>query len=239
MKSYESVSTWNQRVPPFSSDRRTRLIEELAKRIVALAPTRLRIAVDGLTASGKTSFAHELAASIRRYGRPTMRATFDDFKKPWSDAADKGYDRTSGEGYYRNAPDFVSARNLLLKPAGAEGSGTVVLCGHDPLTGVDHRDITIDAPDDGVLIVDSVFAMRPEYNEFWDLRIWIDVAPELSLRRGIRRDSGTEGREEAERLHQDRYHASEQIYLDEVDPKSMADVIVDNSDFAHPFVVWS
>jgi len=125
----------------------------------------------------------------------------------------------------------------LLEPAGPLGSGAVVLCGHDPITGIDYRDISVEAPSNAVLVVDSVFAMRPEYNEFWDFRIWIDVAPELSLARGIKRDAATEGRDEAERLHRDRYHASEQIYVREVDPKAMADVIIDNTDFATPTLV--
>ena len=30
----------------------------------------------------------------------------DNFKHPWSHARENGYDRTSGEGYYRNAYDF-------------------------------------------------------------------------------------------------------------------------------------
>ncbi len=221
-------------MPPSASPPRRELIDDLAIRILAISADRLRIAVDGYTASGKTSFAHELAAAIRSHGRPTLRASLDDFKKPWSDAREKGYDRTSGEGFYRNAPDFTSARRLLLEPAGPNGSGTVVLCAHDPLTGVDHRNVTVAAPRDAVLIVDSVFAMRPEYEENWDFRVWLDVPAEVSLQRGIARDSPSEGRAEAERLHRDRYHESERIYIAEVDPLSKADVVIDNTDFANP-----
>ena len=72
----------------------------------------------GLTGAGKTSFGHELAAALRALGRPTMRASMDDFKHPWRHARKHGYDRVSGEGYYRNAYDFRSARDLLLGPAG-------------------------------------------------------------------------------------------------------------------------
>lgn len=216
---------------------RSTLLDTFSARIVAIAPGRLRIAVDGYTASGKTSFGHELAAAIRGRGRPTMRASFDDFKKPWSDAREKGYDRLSGDGYYRNAPDFESARTLLLEPAGQHGSGRVALCAHDPLTGEDHRHSTIDAPCDAVLIVDSVFAMRPEYDEYWDYRIWLDVAPEVALARGIERDAEQEGREEAERVHRDRYHVAEQIYIAEVDPKAKANAIVENSDYMLPVLV--
>lgn len=166
-----------------------------------------------------------------------MRATFDDFEKPWRDAPRQGYDRVTGEGYYRNAPDFEAARELLLKPAGPDGDGRVALCGHDPLTGEDHRANTIDAPSNTVLIVDSVFGMRPEYDEFWDLRIWLDVSSQVALARGIARDTPADGRSEAERLHRDRYWTSEMIYVSEVDPKAAADIVIDNTDLANPIVI--
>jgi uridine kinase len=84
--------------------------------ICILGPSRLRVAIDGFTAAGKTSFGHELAEAIHKFGRPTLRASLDDFKKPCRDAHEKGYDRITGEGYDRNALDFESARNLLLEP---------------------------------------------------------------------------------------------------------------------------
>jgi uridine kinase len=236
---YESVSTWRQAEPAPASQARTAVVAAVADRIDQLSPLRLRVAIDGFTAAGKTSSGHELAAALRRRGRSTLRASIDDFKNPWREAREQGYDRISGEGYYRNAYDFDSARNLLLQPAGPNGGGTVVLCAHDPLTGVDHRAVTVTAPPDAILIVDSVFGFRPEYNEFWDFRVWIDVDPAVSLARGIERDTASEGGvEAATALHRDRYHAAQAIYLAEVDPTSLADVIIDNSDFTHPRLTW-
>lgn len=231
------MSSWRQPIPESTSSVRKELLDVLARRVVAIRPSRLSVIVDGYTASGKTTFGHELAAAIRGLGRSTMRATFDDFKKPWRDAREKGYDRLSGEGYYRNAPDFESACSLLLRPARPDGSGIIALCAHDPLTGDDRRGVTINAPSDAVLVVDSVFGMRPEYDDFWDFRIWIEVSPELALTRGIARDAELEGRAEAERVHRDRYHVAEQLYLTEVDPRAKADTIIDNSDYDNPVVI--
>jgi uridine kinase len=231
---FESVSTWRQPVPPTASPERTALIADVAARVAGIAPGRLRVAIDGLTCAGKTSFGHELAAALRDIGRPTIRASLDDFKNPWREARELGYDRVSGEGYYRNAYDFRSARELLLEPAAPDGSGDLVLCAHDPLTGEDHRGTTIAAPADAVLIVDSVFAFRPEYNEFWDYRIWIEVDPDLALRRGIARDGLMEGAAEAASVHRDRYYAAEMIYVAEVGPQALADLIIDNTVFARP-----
>jgi uridine kinase len=237
MHSFESVSSWRQPQPAPASTTRTQLVDDLAGRITRVSPYRIRVAIDGYTAAGKTSFGHELAASVRELGRPTLRACLDDFKHPWRQARELGYDRVSGAGYYRNAYDFAAARDLLLGPAGPDGSGLVVLCAHDPLTGEDHRGTAVEAPSDAVLIVDSVFAFRPEYNDQWDFRIWLDVDADLSLARGIARDTDLEGLDGATRVHRDRYHAAELIYIAEVEPQSIADVVIDNRDFANPRVL--
>jgi uridine kinase len=237
MQAFESVSTWRQPVPPPASAERTALIAVVAGRVAELGPGRLRVAVDGPTGAGKTSFGHELVAALRARGRPTLRASLDDFKHPWRHAREHGYDRVSGAGYYRNAYDFRAARDLLLRPAGPAGSGQVALCAFDPLTGADHRGVTVTAPPGAVLIVDSVFVFRPEYDDCWEYRIWLEVDPGTALRRGIARDSAAEGEEEAARVHRDRYHVAEAVYLAEVRPKARADVIIDNRDFARPAII--
>ena len=53
----------------------------------------------------------------------------------------------------------------------------------------------------------------------------------------IASDAAAEGRDQAERLHRDRYHVAEQPYVSEVDPKVKADAIIDNTDFANPVVI--
>ncbi|MGD9959446.1 uridine kinase [Nocardioides sp.] len=209
----------------------------MATDIVALSDRRIRVAVDGRTAAGKTSFAHELASAVRAFGRPTLRASLDDFKHPWTHASEHGYDRVSGEGYYRNAHDHASVRRLLLEPAGPSASGRVVLCAHDPLTGVDHRDVAVRAPLDAVLIVDTVFAFRPEWDDLWDYRIWLEVTAAQSLGRGVARDSPSDGADEATVVHQDRYAVAGAIYIAEVDPVSRADIVIDNHHWAAPHVL--
>jgi len=237
--SFESVSTWRQPQPEPASSSRTRLIGDVAQTISHLSTRRLRIAIDGRTGAGKTSFGHELAAALRERGRSTLRASFDDFKHPWRDARERGYDRVTGEGYYRNAYDFRSAVDLLLVPSGPGGNGEVVLCAHDPLTGADRRDIFVTAPDDAVLIVDSVFALRSEYNAYWDFRIWLEVEPKVAVARGIERDLDTEGIDEATRVRRDRYGPAEEIYIAEVHPISKSDLIIDNNDYSCPLILPS
>jgi uridine kinase len=122
---------------------------------------------------------------------------------------------------------------LLLEPSSPAGSGACALRSIDPLTQVDHsKEITVAAPD-AVLIVDGVFAFRPELDEHWDFRIWLHVDRETSLRRGARRDRDWAGAE-AEALILERYLPSEQLYVHEVDPIRRADAVIDNSCFERP-----
>ena len=115
------------------------------------------------------------------------------------------------------------------------GTGQVVLCAHDPLTGADHRSVVIDAPNDAVLVVDGVFGMRPEYDEYWDVRIW-GYDPDVAVARGIERDVELEGHDEAVRLHTTRFRVGEQLYVDEVRPSRKANIVIDNTVFDHPTI---
>lgn len=230
-----SVSTWQQPVPTVQSSQRRNVVVGVARLVDAVGDGRTRVAVDGRTGAGKTSFGHELAHALAALDRPVFRASLDDFKRPWRDAHRD--DRLSGEGYYRRAQDLSAIRQLLVDPAGPGGNGIVALCSIDPLTQVDHRDVTVSLPDAAVLIVDGVFAFRPELGRAWDLKIWLDVDPATSLRRGTERDATADGRAAAEALHRTRYRVADDLYLEEVDPVAVADVVIDNTDLDHPQLV--
>jgi uridine kinase len=229
-----SVSTWQQPLPPAASRDRAAVLERVSALALRSGGGRLRIGIDGPTGAGKTSFGHELAERIGHAGRPVLRATLDDFKRPWRER--HVYDRESGEGYYRNAFDYGAVTKLLLEPAGHDGSGECALCSIDPLTQVDHSRVITRAPPDAVLIVDGVFAFRPEINDHWDYRVWLHVDPETSLRRGTERDQEWAG-SAAEALHRDRYLVSERLYIEEVDPVRLVDVVIDNTTFAQPKIL--
>ncbi|MFF3862854.1 uridine kinase [Streptomyces sp. NPDC002209] len=229
---HHSASTWQQPCPAPVSDVRSALVAEVADRVLGLGGGRLLVGIDGFTAAGKTGFGHELARRIAVAGRRTvLRATLDDFKKPWKDR--HLYDRESGEGYYRNAYDYDAAKRLLLDPCRSAQAASCALCSIDPLTQRDHSAETVAVPADAVLIVDGVFAFRPEIDGYWDFRVWLDVDAELSVRRGAERDRNWAG-SDAESIHRNRYLVAERIYLDEVDPLPRMDAVIDNSVFDRP-----
>lgn len=82
----------------------------------------------------------------------------------------------------------------------------------------------------GRVLVDGIFLMRPELNDLWDFRVFVDVSIEESIRRGAGRDAEHLGSAEAaERLYRRRYAPAQRRYLAELRPQRLADVVVDNS----------
>ena len=81
--SFESVSTWRQPTPCARVSLSDKAHRGRGRDDRRLSARRLRIAIDGRTGAGKTSFGHELAAALRKLGRATLRASLDDFKHPW------------------------------------------------------------------------------------------------------------------------------------------------------------
>ena len=71
---------------------------------------------------------------------------------------------------------------------------------------------------------------------YWDLRVWLEIDDELSVaaRHRTRRRDGRRARPRPRHSTASRYLVGERLYIDEVDPRSFVDVIVDNTDFDRP-----
>ena len=213
---------------------REEVLDALAAKLTGLSLGRpLRVAVDGRTASGKTTLADEIAGCIGRKGRPVIRTSIDGFHRPRAERYARG--RYSAEGYYHDARDLPAIDRLLLDPLGPGG---------DRRYRTESLDLESDqpieqkpqlAPDDAILVVDGTFLQRPELRGSWDAVIFVAVSAAVSESRGIARDTELFGGEEAARhLYAQRYGPACDIYERSCVPATIADIIWDNSDFERP-----
>lgn len=199
-------------------------------------PHPTRVAIDGVSASGKTSLGDELQPLIEALGRPVLRASLDNFKRPWSERY--LYDRESGEGYYRNAYDNDLIRTALVEPLGPDGDRRYRLASINPVTQRADEEVAGTAAADAVLLADGVFALRPELNDHWDVRIFLDLDFATVLQRGADRDQSWAGSwQDAAELYRSRYIPSEELYLAEVEPRRLADLVINMTDHDNPVVV--
>ena len=139
-----------------------------------------RIAVDGVTAAGKTTFADRLAALLG----DVARITIDDFHRP------------NQANYYPDSFDFAAFR-------------AAVLAAPTPL------------------VADGVFLLHPDLRDLWKLTIFLRCDREAARERGIARDESW--MPNARERYAGRYFPGETRYLEEVDPESIADLVIDTS----------
>ena len=101
------------------------LVEELADRLAARDPDRrLRVAIDGAPAAGPDRLADALVDPLRVRGRPAVRIAADDFLRPASVRLE--YGRTNPDAFYTGWLDEAGLRREVLDPAGPGGSGRIV-----------------------------------------------------------------------------------------------------------------
>jgi uridine kinase len=216
------------------SARRRAVLAALAAAVMALERDHpVRVAVDGLSAAGKSTLSDELAEVLRaRTRRRIIRAQIDHFMRPIEQRL--LFETHTPESYFLDSWDVRAIREELLLPLGPGGSRSYRTATTDahgaPVAGDVHT-----APEDAILVADGVFLQRPELDALWDLRIWVAVGVQESLRRGVERDQVWVGSAAlAEELYRTKFLPGEQRYVREVSPADRADLVVDNQDPAAP-----
>jgi uridine kinase len=210
------------------------VLRALADALAAEDPGHpLRVGIDGVCGAGKSTFARDLAASIEATGRPVVHVDSDGFHHVRERRYRQG--RESARGYYDDAYDFDSLVSTVLQPLAVGAKYAVKV--HDLPTDAVIDDETAGAPANAIVLFDATFIQRPELREFWDEVIFLDVPEAVAQERGVRRDADALGGEEKARAAYDsRYMEACRIYLREVDPRSLASIVIEHSDPRNPVI---
>jgi uridine kinase len=212
------------------------LVDRLAAAVDRLLPdVRVVVAVDGPDAAGKSTLADTLAERITR---PTLRASIDDWHNPREVRLRQGHE--SPVGYYENSFDYPAFKAGLLDPFRA-GATSVRTRGFDFRADAAIRVEAEPGSPVAALVLEGVFLLRPELLDCWNLSIYVQVQPSVTLARAVRRDAGLLGGEErVRRRYEQRYLPGQEHYRAIASPGEKADVVIDNTDPANPLVVrWS
>jgi uridine kinase len=212
---------------------RDRVLGRVADQLAARAPGHpVRVAVDGVTAAGKTTLARELAAALAARGRPAVHLSMDGFHHPRAHRHRQG--RDSADGYYADAYDFAAFARTVLDPLGPGGDRRYRERILDLAADTPVIEPPATAPADAVVVVDGSFLQRDLAGR-WDEVVFVDTGFDVALARGRRRDAAAfGGAEPAERAFRQRYHPASRRYLAEVDPRARATVVLGNDDLDRP-----
>ncbi len=212
---------------------------ETLGRLAALVKQRLgqgvlRVAIDGIDAAGKTTLADELAELLERTDRPVLRASIDGFHHPASVRHLRSEEQPA-HSYYEDSFDCRTLRSLLLDPLGPGGDHIVRTRVFDFRTDLPIKEAPTRVQPGTVLLFDGVFLLRPELEGCWDLSVFVQVDPAISLQRASKRDVGLFGASDAtEQRYRERYLPGQELYMSLVRPDQRAHVLIDKNDPTTP-----
>ena len=213
---------------------RAALLQHLASTVLSINLKHpVRVGIDGADASGKTFLANELAEELKPSGRPIIRVSIDGFHNPKEIRYQKG--RNSPNGYYYDSFDIAAIIDNLLKPLGPNGNLHYKPAIFDFKTDSVVNAETKLARPNTILIMEGVFLFRPKLVDYWDLKLFVDVGFDTTLRRALKRDGYYLGAEsEIAYKYQERYIPGQELYFQEAHPQDAADIVIDNTDFENP-----
>jgi len=185
------------------------------------------VAVDGADGAGKTVLADELAEVLAG----PVRASLDDFHHARAHRHALG---RTGETVWERSFDLAAVRRELLDPWLRGAGASYRRRWHDLATDRLVDDPALRVPDVGVLVVDGVFAQRPELVDAWDLVIWVHADDQVRVARMAGRDGVSA---DPDHPDQRRYLDAQAIYRERCRPADSADLVVDNTDPERPRLI--
>ncbi|WP_235472067.1 uridine kinase [Arthrobacter sp. Edens01] len=206
------------------------------RRVAAMLPSpaaagrRVFVGIDGVDGSGKTTFADALAASLQG---PVVRVSIDGFHLPRRERYRQG--RDSPRGFWEDSYDYGAFLRLVVEPLRPGGTGAYSCSSHDLDSDLPLAGPKFTAPELATVLVDGLFLHRPELAGVWDCSVFLDVSLETSCGRMALRD-GSDPDPQARSNR--RYVLGQKIYLSTCDPRSAAEIVVDNNDYQAPRVLW-
>jgi uridine kinase len=155
------------------------------------------VAVSGIDCCGKTTLAKALAGEAERRGLSATILGIDDFIRPASIRENR---QPAHLGYFEEVFDY--ARFIAELEQLSAGSGL------------------------HLLIAEGVFLFRKELISRWDLKVWLEMEPTLSLERGPVRDAGFFGSVQAGRsAYEETFIPAYRMHLERDRPVQQADMV--------------
>jgi uridine kinase len=229
---------------PISTAQREQVLARVVRGVQRLqsAGKPLLIGVDGIDGSGKSTFADELAARLAKQGTPVVRSTVDSFHNPREVRWSRG--KSSPVGFYLDSHNLTALREMLLDPMRAGPGATYRTAAFDEPTDQPIDEVLRTVSGNEVVVFDGIFLCRPELVDYWDYVVFLEAQARVDLDRlgYVMRDAPAAVPELVDHVLQwvrriDRYSSGMRYYLDSEDPKSRADVVIDNNDLARPVVI--
>ncbi len=142
--------------------KRVALLSHLSEQVASIRcdhPTR--VAVDGFSAAGKTTFADALAEALGGRGRDVLRAQLDDFHRPGHKFRSMR-DEWTPSLYQAEGYDWEVFRSVLLDPISPGGSRSCRTAVFDSYHDTKVPEQWVDVAPEAIVIIDGMYLLGPD-----------------------------------------------------------------------------
>ncbi len=206
--------------------------DEIARAALAVARARARVparrstlvAISGIDASGKGVVTQRLRAALCDRGVAAVALHADE----WLNLPERRFSRVEpARHFYRHPFRFDEMFQRLVVPLTyARRCHVVADVVHETATEFRHR--TYDFEDVDVVLLESIFLLKPAHRALYDLSIWVECTFETALERAIERRQEGCSLTETIRAYETIYFPAQQLHLELDDPRSAATLILEN-----------
>lgn len=213
------------------------VLDSIASRIQLTRDqaTPYLVGITGMDAAGKTRFAEDLKAHLASSSFPVTIVHLDDFHNP---KAVRYAGVSQVDNYLSRSIDFALFEERVLIPLRRARMLSFDDCLLDLDTDQYSRRVTYEVSPGDVVIIEGVFLFRKPWRQYFDLRIFLKVAAEVAIERGVTRDADRVGHDVRHR-YENKYMPAQALHFATDDPEGYADLAIDNNDFDERLIVTS
>ena len=196
----------------------------LQKRAVISEARSVLVGISGIDGSGKGYVARQIEARLGQHGIAAATINVDG----WLHLPEKRFDPAApAQHFYDSAIRFDEFFAQLVKPL-RDHRSVFLEADFTEETASAYRKHTYKFKNVSVILVEGIFLFKRGYRKLFDLAIWIDCSFPTALARALARSQ--EGLPLAGMItaYETIYFPAQRIHLDRDDPRSSADLVLNN-----------
>ncbi|WP_214796384.1 MULTISPECIES: kinase [unclassified Exiguobacterium] len=175
------------------------------------------VAIDGLSGAGKTTLVSHLNGES-----DLLVLHIDDYIVERAKRYETG--QSEPTEYYALQWDVSRLERELFRPL-TEGVTKLVLPRYDQERDVITEQV-VDVSSAHTVVVEGIFLQRPEWQPYFDYVIYLDCPREVRYERVLNRDTYLGNPAERLAKYKRRYWPGEDLYLERIDPKNTAHIVL-------------
>lgn len=189
------------------------------------AKQSMLVGISGIDASGKGYVTEKLSRELNSLGLKTAMINVDG----WLNLPDVRFDSNDLSGnFYCNAFRFDEMFDQLVLPL-SQNRSINITADFAEETAAEYRKHNYRFDDIDIIFLEGIFLFKRELAHHYDLKIWIDCPFDVALERAIARSQEGLSPEATTNAYETIYFPAQLIHLDLDDPRSVADIRIDNS----------